>query len=203
MTSAHLHTPSALNHPRWGVLITEFAPTLGDLSHHQWQNCSPIDSADTLSTLHRDDNVWHSLVILTIETCLFGQPQTQSNDLVQYRRTKCVALDQIVCRPTGSWVLLLFPAVGLGKWIYGQAIARNEQQTFPEKWFLWKYMIKVNWGYFWLIAILPIIFIMLMFFGVAVGGLVNLDSQNLDAFSGMGLVSVSRPELYGHDKRSS
>ena len=83
-------------------------------------------------------------------------------------------------------LLLLFPAVGLGKWIYGQAIARNEQQTFPEKWFLWKYMIKVNWGYFWLIAILPIIFIMLMFFGVAVGGLVNLDSQNVDAFSGIG-----------------
>ena len=61
------------------------------------------DSADTLSTLHRDDNVWHSLVTLKIETCLVGQPQTQSNDLVQYLKNKCFALDQIFCRPTGSW----------------------------------------------------------------------------------------------------
>ena len=89
-------------------------------------------------------------------------------------------------KPLSIVLLLLFPAVGLGKWIYGQTIAKNEQPTFPEKWFMWKYMIKVNWGYFWLIAILPIVFMVLMFFGVAVGGLVNLDSQNLDAFSGMG-----------------
>ena len=42
------------------------------------------DNADTLSTLYLDDNVWHSLVTLKIETFLVGQPQTQSNDLVQY-----------------------------------------------------------------------------------------------------------------------
>jgi len=88
--------------------------------------------------------------------------------------------------PLSIVLLLLFPAMGLGKWIYGQTIAKNEQPTFPEKWFVWKYMVKVNWGYFWLIAILPIILMLLMFFGVAVGGLVNLDSQNLDAFSGIG-----------------
>lgn len=88
--------------------------------------------------------------------------------------------------PLSIVLLLLFPAVGLGKWVYSQTIARNEQPTFPKKWFMWKYMIKVNWGYFWLITILPIIFMLLMFFGVAVGGLVNLDSQNLDSFSGIG-----------------
>ena len=42
------------------------------------------DNVDTLSALHLDDNVWHSLVTLKIETFLVGQPQTQSNDLVQY-----------------------------------------------------------------------------------------------------------------------
>lgn len=54
------------------------------------------DSADTLSTLHRDDNVWHSLVTLEIETCLVGQTQTQSNDLVQYLNKNVLLLTRFV-----------------------------------------------------------------------------------------------------------
>ena len=43
--------------------------------------------------------------------------------------------------------LLLFPAIGLGKWRYNQKIRLTEDVEFPEKWFIWKYMIKENWGY--------------------------------------------------------
>ena len=88
-------------------------------------------------------------------------------------------------KPLNIALLLVFPAVGLGKWIYSRTIEANKPTMFPENWFMWKYMIKVNWGYFGLITILPFIFLILMFFGVAVGGLFNLNSSNMDAFSGM------------------
>lgn len=85
--------------------------------------------------------------------------------------------------PISIALLMVFPAVGLGKWIYAQTILRDENPVFSEKWYMWKYMIKVNWGYFGLIAFLPLLFLLLMFFGVAVGELVNFGSSNMDAFS--------------------
>jgi len=84
-----------------------------------------------------------------------------------------------------AW-LTLFPAVGLGKWIYTKSIESGQPTQFPEKWFIYNYMIKVNWGYLAIIAAAPLFFMVLMFFGVAVGGIIDFGSNNLDSFSGIG-----------------
>jgi arsenate reductase len=84
-----------------------------------------------------------------------------------------------------AW-LILFPAVGLGKWIYARDSESGETILFPEKWFIYNYMIKVNWGYLAIIAVAPVLFMALMFFGVAVGGVFDMSSTNFDSYSGIG-----------------
>lgn len=51
------------------------------------------------------------------------------------------------------WWLLLFPAVGLGKKHYTTATG-----ILPEKWYVYKYMVQVHWGYIiaWLVG--PVLF---------------------------------------------
>jgi|GEM_PF-89381 len=84
-----------------------------------------------------------------------------------------------------AW-LILFPAVGLGKWIYARSTEAGHSTLFPEKWFIYNYMIKVNWGYLAIIAAAPVFFMVLMFFGVAVGGIFEMSSNNFDSYSGIG-----------------
>lgn len=45
------------------------------------------------------------------------------------------------------WWLLFFPAVGLGKWKYQWSRRHGAEIDFPEKWFIYKYMKKVHWGF--------------------------------------------------------
>jgi len=45
------------------------------------------------------------------------------------------------------WWLLFFPAIGLGKWKYQWNKRNATEIDFPEKWFIYKYMKKVHWGY--------------------------------------------------------
>jgi len=45
------------------------------------------------------------------------------------------------------WWLLFFPAIGLGKWKYQWSMRNSLEIDFPEKWFIYKYMKKVNWGF--------------------------------------------------------
>lgn len=71
-------------------------------------------------------------------------------------------------------ILLLFPAVGLGRWIHTRTELIGEPTDFPRKWFIWRYMVKVNWGYFALISILPLIGLILMAFGTALAGFFGL-----------------------------
>ncbi|MGB0369530.1 MAG: hypothetical protein ACPGD8_09000 [Flavobacteriales bacterium] len=62
--------------------------------------------------------------------------------------------------------LLLFPAAGLGNWRFKEAQLLEGTPAFPEKWFMWKYMIKVNWGYMGLLGIIPVTGTLLMVFGL-------------------------------------
>ncbi len=89
-------------------------------------------------------------------------------------------------RPLNIAWLILFPAVGLGKWIFARDSESGQPILFPEKWFIYNYMIKVNWGYLAIIAAAPVLFMVLMFFGVAVGGIFDMSSNNLDSYSGIG-----------------
>ncbi len=45
-------------------------------------------------------------------------------------------------------LLFFLPAVGFGNWKYNQIIRRNETSELPRKWYIWKYMSKVNMGIF-------------------------------------------------------
>jgi hypothetical protein len=51
------------------------------------------------------------------------------------------------------WLLLFFPAMGLGKWKYIQLVRNNEPDLFPERWYMFKYMVKINWGYLILLVV--------------------------------------------------
>ena len=64
-----------------------------------------------------------------------------------------------------AW-LLLFPASGLGNWRFIQAKEKEGTPAFPEKWYMWKYMIKVHWGFMVLLGILPVSMTILAGFGL-------------------------------------
>ena len=67
-----------------------------------------------------------------------------------------------------AW-LILFPAVGLGKWIYIWSVRDGLPVLYPEKWYMWKYMSKVHWGFMALIGIGPLVLLILMSLGLMVG----------------------------------
>ncbi len=66
--------------------------------------------------------------------------------------------------------LLLFPAIGFGKWKYRQSLKLAEKTRFPEKWFIWKYMIKINWGYamFSILFIIGVLFVIVFFYNIGI-----------------------------------
>lgn len=72
-------------------------------------------------------------------------------------------------RPVNILWLLLFPAAGLGKWVYQRTLRNGETMEYPQKWYVWKYMVKVNWGYMALIGIGPLTLLILMSLGFLVG----------------------------------
>ncbi len=44
-------------------------------------------------------------------------------------------------------LLLAFPAIGLGNWIYNRELRQNTGTPYPKKWFIYKNSIKINWGF--------------------------------------------------------
>lgn len=72
-------------------------------------------------------------------------------------------------KPINLVWLAVFPAAGLGKWIYTRTVRDEEPTEFPEAWYMWKYMVKVNWGFMALIGIGPLTVLILMSLGFMVG----------------------------------
>ena len=108
MTSAHLHTPSAINHPRWGCWLLNLHPCWMQLFTHHGRFVTPhgVDSADTVV----NTSPWWQCLALACDTQnwnLFGWSTTDS---IQWPRALSqnmsrFALDQIFCRPNVSWGL--------------------------------------------------------------------------------------------------
>jgi hypothetical protein len=44
-------------------------------------------------------------------------------------------------------LVLLFPAVGLGYWQYNKDLRENGKTELPREWYMWKKMVRINWGY--------------------------------------------------------
>ncbi len=82
-------------------------------------------------------------------------------------------------------LLLVFPAVGLGKWIYHRTLRDQNSTEFPENWHIWKYMVKVNWGFMTLIGIGPLTLLILMSLGFLVGD-----------FAASGPMPMSQDEMF-------
>lgn len=100
-----------------------------------------------------------------------------------------------VIKPVNIAWLLLFPAAGLGKWIYQRSLRDHQTVEYPEKWFMWKYMVKVNWGYMGLIGIGPLVVLILMSFGLMVGDFLTsvpgaVDDQQMLQIMEMGLILI-------------
>ncbi|MDC0303787.1 hypothetical protein OAL15_02125 [Flavobacteriales bacterium] len=89
-----------------------------------------------------------------------------------------------VNRSNLAW-LILFPAAGLGKWIYTRSVRDGFPVLYSEKWYMWKYMAKVHWGFMALIGIGPLILLILMSLGLMVGD-----------------YSASSPVDFGYDQMS-
>ncbi len=85
------------------------------------------------------------------------------------------------------WWLLLFPVIGLGKLRYKQRII-NEDINFKEDWFIYKYMIKLNWGYIIVVEIIS--FLMVFAFGGLIGsGMDWGNNQENATAAGFGLLA--------------
>ncbi len=55
--------------------------------------------------------------------------------------------------------LLLLPAVGYSYWLYKREIRANKIPEFPRRWFVWKKMIPINWGFIGIIAAFGLVLI--------------------------------------------
>ncbi len=71
--------------------------------------------------------------------------------------------------------LLLFPAIGLGYWKHAEAEQHGTKPLFPKNWFMWKYMVSVNWGFMGIIAVLPGLLMVLSAFGFLLAGEFSMD----------------------------
>ena len=79
-----------------------------------------------------------------------------------------------------NWLwLLFFPAIGLGKIRFVETNLKNGIPEYPEKWFMWTYMVKVNWGFLILTAFFPLVLAVLSAFGLLAAGTWNMSAQNL------------------------
>lgn len=84
--------------------------------------------------------------------------------------------------------LLFFPSVGLGYWRYAQAKQSAEKPALPENWYMWKNMVKVNWGFMAILLIGPLVLIALSTLGILAGGTLNMESfgmMTMDEIKGM------------------
>jgi len=90
---------------------------------------------------------------------------------------------------TGSvrnWLLLiLFPAVGLGFMRFAETNLKSGIPEFPEKWFMWKYMTKVNWGFLLIIAFFPAILLVLSSLGLIAAGTWSMNAQGFEVMPEM------------------
>jgi protein-tyrosine-phosphatase len=85
-----------------------------------------------------------------------------------------------------NWLLLiLFPAVGLGYMRFAETNLKNGIPELPEKWFMWKYMTKVNWGFLLIIAFFPAILIILSSIGLIAAGTWNMNAQGIEGLPEM------------------
>jgi protein-tyrosine-phosphatase/uncharacterized membrane protein len=80
------------------------------------------------------------------------------------------------------WLLFL-PAIGLGKWQYDKEVLTGQIPEYPTKWFRYKYMVKLNWVYIGLIALIPFLGIVLLSFGLAIGSLGSFGSTDWGSIS--------------------
>lgn len=84
--------------------------------------------------------------------------------------------------------LLIFPAAGMGKWQYVEASHKGQRTEFPAEWYMWKYMIKVNWGYMALLGFFPVIMLLAALIGISVAGMPSFDAYSeMEAFIGTGV----------------
>ncbi|MCF8278298.1 MAG: hypothetical protein K9J17_16340 [Flavobacteriales bacterium] len=89
-------------------------------------------------------------------------------------------------KPLEIAFLLVFPAIGLGKSIYAQNIVKGEQPAFPEKWFMWKYMVKVNWGFMAILALTPVVFFLFLLLGISISSLSEFGFGDLSSLTELG-----------------
>lgn len=77
-----------------------------------------------------------------------------------------------------NWLLLLFfPAIGLGYMRFEDQNLNNLNPDYPESWFMWTYMKKVNWGF----ILVQVIAIVLFFLSFSLGSYLGLDGLFTDA----------------------
>ncbi len=85
------------------------------------------------------------------------------------------------------WLLLL-PFIGLGKWHFNNTRTENQNDyEYPEKWYIYKYMIKVNKGFIAvsIVAALVAVIFLSGFFG---SGLDWADKQDHGTAIGIGIL---------------
>lgn len=93
-----------------------------------------------------------------------------------------------------AW-LLLHPASGLGNWRFQQQKLQSGQPEFPEKWYMWKYMVQVHWGFMAILAFGPAVLLILSALGVIAGGVLNtqgyeMSVEEMKAMIGAGLIAI-------------
>ncbi len=91
-------------------------------------------------------------------------------------------------KPKEIFWLLVFPAAGLGKWRFIQESKGTQRTEFPEQWFVWKYMIRVNWGYIGLLSFLPVGLLLAALIGISVGGITDFNGYtDIESLVGAGI----------------
>ncbi|WP_282032691.1 hypothetical protein [Winogradskyella eximia] len=85
-------------------------------------------------------------------------------------------------------LLVLFPIVGYGNWLYKKELREKGITKFPKEWFIWKNAIPINIGYIILLAIIGYIL-----FGISTGsiggGMEWANKQENAALIGVGFLT--------------
>jgi arsenate reductase len=80
-----------------------------------------------------------------------------------------------------NWLLLiLFPAMGLGFMRFAETNFNSGIPEFPEKWFMWKYMTKVNWGFLVIMALFPATLLILSSLGLLAVGIWSMNTEGFE-----------------------
>lgn len=87
---------------------------------------------------------------------------------------------------TQDWLMLLFfPAVGLGHMRFAETNLKHGIPTYPKKWFRWTYMRRVNWGFMFIIAVFPLLFVVLSSLGFITGAFLGIGTEQFETVPGM------------------